>query len=69
MLLGRVKARAGVPSVEGKVETQLKMAFKLGYIGDSEFEKVRNEVIEIRRMLFGVIKFLEKKRDEEEKGG
>ena len=54
-----------------EVETQLKMVFKLGYVEDAEFEKVKSEVIEIRRMLFGVIKFLEKKKkvEEEKKKG
>ena len=49
-----------------EVETQLKMVFKLGYVGEKKFEEVRDEVIEIRRMLFGVIKFLEKREKEEE---
>ena len=42
------------------------MAFKLEYVKEVEFSKVKNEVIEIRKMLFGVIKFLEKKKDREE---
>jgi len=50
-----------------EVETQLKMVFKLGYIGEEKFGEVRNEVIEIRKMLFGVIKFLEKNKEKKEK--
>lgn len=46
-----------------EVETQLKMVLKLGYVEASKYEKIRNEVIEIRKMLFGVIKFLEKERE------
>ena len=49
-----------------EVETQLKMVLKLGYVEVSKYDEVRNEVIEIRKMLFGVIKFLEKKKKEEE---
>ena len=52
-----------------EVETQLKMAFELGYLDKDEFDKVRKEVIEIRKMLFGVKKFLERKKlGEKEKG-
>ena len=50
-----------------EVETQLRMAFELGYFDKTEFDKVRGEVVEIRKMLFGVIKFLEKKRDRDKK--
>ena len=50
-----------------EVETQLKMVLKLGYIDEKKFEEVKGEVIEIRKMLFGVIKFLERKRDKDKK--
>ena len=50
-----------------EVETQLKMVFKLGYVDSVEFDRVSGKVVEIRKMLFGVIKFLEKKKKEEEK--
>lgn len=46
-----------------ELESQIKMVGKLGYVGDKELEKLRSEVVEIRRMIFGVIKFLGKKRD------
>ena len=51
-----------------EVETQLKMVFKLGYVDEEKFGEIKDEVIEIRKMLFGVIKFLERrKKDGEDK--
>ena len=49
-----------------EVETQLKMALELDYVDNEEFEKIKGEVVEIRKMIFGVKKFLEKKKKEEE---
>lgn len=46
-----------------ELEAQLKMVGRLGYLSEGEIEKVINEVVEIRKMIFGVIKFLEKKKD------
>lgn len=46
-----------------ELETQLKMVGKLGYVVDGEVRKLGDEVVEIRRMIFGVIRFLEKKKE------
>ncbi len=52
-----------------EVETQLKMVLKLGYVDSERFKEVRGEVVEIRRMIFGVKKFLKKKQKEEKEKG
>ncbi len=44
-----------------ELEAQIEMVGKLRYFKNGEEGELKNEVIEIRRMLFGVIKFLEKK--------
>ena len=46
-----------------ELEVQLKMVDGLGYLEKEEVAKVRDEVVEIRKMVFGVIKFLEKNKD------
>lgn len=44
-----------------ELETQLKMVEKLGYVPTGDTEELKNEVVEIRKMIFGVIKFLGKR--------
>jgi len=46
-----------------ELETQLKMVGKLGYVESRDVERLASEVVEIRRMIFGVIKFLKEKND------
>jgi len=46
-----------------ELEAQLKMVRRLGYVDNEGVGKLRDEVVEIRRMIFGVIRFLGRKRD------
>jgi len=45
----------------GELETQMRVVDKLRYLEEGEKEKILKELEEIRRILYGIIKFVKKK--------
>lgn len=44
----------------GEVRSQLYLAFDLNYLNRDEFEKLKGKIIEISKMIGGLIKYLKK---------
>lgn len=47
----------------GELRTQIHIAFNVGYIDEDQFEGLYSEVMEISRMILGLIKYLQSSTD------
>ena len=45
-----------------ELEYHILLAHDLGFLGDSEYEKLESEIVEVKRMLTGLIKTLKAAR-------